>query len=171
MNQMEMEFRSRACPEFEVFLEDHLAGNLTGDDAARLSAHIQFCAGCRSALEDAAASMRLLSAVEPAADPGPGFARMMMARVRTEMDRLAGEKSIWQPFLFLGWRFAATATLALAVLLTYNATLQNFWQPGLASAVRQAEPRDLFPDPGATPASRDEALLMMVESSYGTHQD
>ncbi len=171
MNEMEKEFRSTACPEFEVFLEDHLAGNLTGENAARVSAHIRSCAGCRSALEDAAASVRLLSAVEPAADPGPGFARVMTARIRAEMDRLAAEKSIWQPFVFLGWRFAATATLALALLLTYNATLEYRLQPGLASAVRQAEPRDMFSDPGTTPESRDQALMMMVESSHGTHQD
>ena len=165
---MEMEFKSTACPEFEVLLEDHFAGILTGEDAARVSAHIQSCAGCRAALDAAGASVRLLGAVGPTADPGPGFSHLVMARIRADAGRLTAERSIWLPFISLAWRFAATATLALAILVTYDATLHLGPQPSLASAIHQAEPRDLFTDPGATPESRDQALMMVVlDQSHG----
>lgn len=167
---MEKELKSTACPEFEAFLEDYVAGELSAEVAPKVSAHIQGCAGCRSALDGAAASIRLLRVAEPAADPGPGFARLVMARIRTDVDRLASEKSIWQPFVSLAWRFAATATLALAVLVTYDATLRGLPQPALASAMRQAESHDLFLDPGAPPENRDQVLMMMVvEPSHGKH--
>jgi len=168
--EMETEFKSPACPEYESFLEDYIAGELSSDDSARVSEHLHDCAGCRSALDLAAASARLLRLAEPAADPGPGFARVVMARIRADLDRRASERSIWQPFVSLAWRFAATATLALAVLVTYDATLQGRPQSSFASAARQAEARDLFPDPGAAPATRDQMLMMMVsESSHGKH--
>jgi anti-sigma factor RsiW len=169
MKEMEMEFKSPACPEFEVFLEDYIAGELTSNDATKVSEHLQSCAGCRSALDGAAASVRLLRVAEPSADLGPGFARVVMARIRADVDRLAGEKSIWQPFVSLAWRFAATATLALAVLLSYDASLHGQPQQNLALAVSQAESHDLFPDPGGAPENRDQVLMMVAETNHGKH--
>ena len=48
-----------------------------------------------------------------------------MARVRQELSKLNQQKSVWQPFVSLAWRFAATATLALAVLVTFDAVRHN----------------------------------------------
>ena len=118
---MESRFNQAACSEFEALLEDHLTGELSGADAKKLAEHLENCAACSTALEHAAPSVELLRSVPPSPDPGPGFSRVVMARIRAEMSRRGEQKSIWQPFISLAWRFAATATLALAVLVTFDA--------------------------------------------------
>ena len=55
-----------ACTQFEAMLEDQLQGTLRGPEAAILTEHLASCAGCRTALEDAAVSARLLAIAEPA---------------------------------------------------------------------------------------------------------
>src|SRR5271156_6196036 len=97
-----------ACTQYEAMLEDHLQGVLRGPEAAMLAGHLQSCVGCRAALEDAAASTRLLAIAEPSPDPGAGFSRIVMARIRQEL-RTSEGKSIWRPFVSVAWRFAATA--------------------------------------------------------------
>jgi len=164
---MREDFKSSACPDFEALLEDHLSGELGGPDAARLSEHLKSCDGCRTALEFAASSSRLLSLGEPIADPGPGFAHLVMARIREEQAR-AAEKSIWRPFVSLAWRFAAGAALAVIALVSYDVSNRPQRQSDLAmvSAIRS---RDLISDPSAPPANRDETLMMMAEPDYGQH--
>ncbi len=41
-----------------------------------------------------------------------------MARIRMETER-AERTGFWQPFVTFAWRFAATAMVALVILLTY----------------------------------------------------
>jgi anti-sigma factor RsiW len=163
---MEAEFNKPACSEFEALLEDHVTGDLGNADAAKLADHLESCVACTSALENAVASVDLLRTLSPAPDPGPGFSRMMMARVRQELFRLHEQKSIWQPFISLAWRFAATATLALAVLVTFDAVRHNT-VPAEVASVRATRPRELFPDPGRLPANRDEVLMMVADTNHG----
>jgi|ERR1700728_532786 len=162
---MEAEFNKPACLQFEALLEDHLTGELSNADAAKLADHLESCVACTSALENVAPSVDLLRALSPAADPGPGFSRIMMARIRQELSKLNEQKSIWQPFVSLAWRFAATATLALAVLVTFDAVRHNN-NPDMAY-VRPSESRELFPDPARIPANRDEVLMMVAETNHG----
>jgi len=165
---MEAEYNKGACPEFEALLEDHLSGELSGADAEKLAKHMEACAACGDALEEAAAGTRLLHIAEAAPDPGPGFSRTVMARIRAEMSRRGEEKSIWQPFVVVAWRFAATATLALAVLVTFDASRHS--RSASLSNVAFApatESHDLFADPTRPPASRDEVLMMLVETDHG----
>ena len=161
-------FRSTACPEFEAHLEDHLTGELGGPDAAKLSAHLKTCAGCQAALDLAAASTRLLAVAEPTPDPGPGFARLVMARIRAEQERASNEKSIWSPFVSVAWRFAAAASLAAIALVTYTTTLHPV-SPESVAQLRATQPGDLASDAGIPPDSRDEILLMMAETNHGKH--
>src|SRR5271168_4374988 len=77
------------------------------------------CTQYRAALEDAAASARLLAIAEPSPDPGAGFSRMVMARIRQELQSSEG-KSIWRPFVSVGWRFAVTASFALVLLVAFE---------------------------------------------------
>ena len=165
---MNEEFKSSACPEFEALLEDHLSGDLGGPEAARLSEHMKSCAGCQAAFELAALSTRLLAFAEPISDPGPGFARLVMARIRAEGEAAASTKSIWQPFVSLAWRFAATAALAAVVLLAYDASSHTQAQEEMAVMLAD-EPHDLVSDAGRPPQTRDEILLMMAESNHGKH--
>jgi anti-sigma factor RsiW len=165
---MAMEFSDSACSEYEALLEDSISGEIGGTDAARLSQHLKECAGCREALEFVSLSPRLLRSAEPVADPGPGFARDVMARIRADQE-VNSEKSFWQPLIALGWRFAATATLALAVLVAYDTTSHR--QPGPTVASMSAvRTQDIFsPDPARMPASRDEVMMMVAENENGKH--
>jgi anti-sigma factor RsiW len=162
---MAAEFNKPACLEFEALLEDHVTGDLGNADAAKLADHLESCVACTSALEDATASVDLLRTLSPVADPGPGFSRMMMVRVRQELAILNEQKSIWQPFISLAWRFAATATLALAMLVTFDAVRHN--NNSEIADLRPAGTRELFPDPGRLPANRDEVLMMVADTNHG----
>ena len=167
---MEARFNQGACLEFEALLEDHLTGDLSGADAKRLAEHLENCAACSDALEQAAPSVELLRAVPPSADPGPGFSRVVMARIRAEMSKRGEQKSIWLPFISLAWRFAATATLALAVLVTFDAVRHSQYRPQTnVEYATVTETRDLFPDPSSPPANRDEVLMMVADTDHGKH--
>jgi len=163
---MAKDFKSTACSEFEALLEDHLAGELGGPEAAKLSEHLKTCSGCRRALNLAAASRRLLAVTEPTPDPGPGFARVVMARIHAEQERASSEKSIWLPFVSVAWRFAAAASLAVIALVTYTTTLRPVSKESVAQ-LRTTQSRDLVSDAGGPPDSRDEILLMMAETNHG----
>jgi len=161
-----MEPSKAACPAYEPALEDYLNGDLSVAEAKRAAEHWKTCVGCREALEQASASARLLRAAAPSPDPGPAFARVVMARIReAEQERTAERTVFWQPFVSWGWKFAATATLVLVGLLTYNARWAQAPQPNA-----NAEGPEIFsfaPEPGQAPATRDDVLIMVAETSHG----
>jgi len=163
----DMGLGNAACEQYEALLEDYLNGELSAADAKVAAEHWQSCAGCRAALQHAAASLRLLRAAESSADPGPGFARMVIARIRAaEIDQAARRSSFWQPLVSFGWRFAATATLALGVLVSYNAGWGRRLQPNVATA-RPTDGIDIFaPEPARAPVNRDEVLMMVADNSH-----
>jgi Putative zinc-finger len=163
---MESEFKTSACLQFETLLEDCLSGDLGGADAKNLADHLKSCSGCRVALEEAKLAARLTAAAESAGDPGPAFARVVMARIQASQDREAAEGSYWQPFISLAWRFAGTAALVLVMLLTYDARFHNQSQPAGASA-RTGDVSELFSNPSRAPSSRDDVLLMMTDVNHG----
>lgn len=164
---MEQQFRSAACSEYEVLLEDFVNGELDGADAKTLAEHLKDCGGCRLAFQNASACARLLHAAEPTPDPGPGFARLVMARIRSEESKAEG-KSIWQPFISLAWRFAATAAVGLVALMTYDLT-GHFRADRNLAVLQPGETRDLFSSDTATnpPRSRDDVLILVSESNHG----
>jgi hypothetical protein len=164
------EYKSSACPEYEALLEDSISGEIGGADAIRLSEHLKSCPGCREARENVAPTPRLLHLVEATPEPGPGFARDVMARIRTDRD-VRAERGFWQPLVSMSWRFAATATLALAVLVAYDSTF-HVEKRTQQTATLEASSRipDMFsPDPARVPSSRDEVLMMVAEDEHGKH--
>ncbi len=162
---MNEDYRSMACQEYEAALEDHLNGDLGGPEAAALSEHLKICSGCRAALDEAVLSARLLRVAEPAADPGPGFSHLVMARIRAELG--AGEgKSVWQSFVSVAWRFAATAAFALVLLVTFDVSRHNQFQQDQSLLATNTLP-ELVPDHSAVPANADDVLLMMAETNHG----
>lgn len=163
-----IEYGSGDCTRYEALLEDQLNGELSAADAKAVEEHLQRCVSCRNAMELASMSTRLLRLAEPTVEPGPGFARDVMARIRAAESEQASERaSFWQPLVSLGWRFAATAALVLVGLVTYDARWGHQAQPEVASE-RLSGMNDLFaPDPGAPPANRDEVLMMVAETSHG----
>jgi anti-sigma factor RsiW len=167
---MTIEFNRKACPQYEARLEDFVSGELSGADARDLTQHLKSCAGCSAALEDAAVSTRLLRLAEASPDPGPAFGRTVMARIRSEQEVAREPRGFWQPFISLAWRFAATATLALALMVTYDVRWhQEGSVPGTAS-VRQGEVHDLFTtDADRVPTNRDDVLIMVAEENHGNN--
>jgi anti-sigma-K factor RskA len=156
-----------ACTKYEALLEDYLEGALTLSDAKSAEEHWRECANCREALQQAAASIRLLRLAEPSAGPGPAFARTVMARIRAgEQDRSSERAGFWQPLVSLGWKFAATATVILGLMVTYDAGWGRQAQRNVTTA-RLIGTSDLFtPDPANLPASRDEVLMMVAENNH-----
>ena len=146
---MNEDYRSAACSEYEAALEDHLSGDLGGPEAAALSEHLKTCRGCRAAVDEAALSTRLLRVAEPAADPGPGFSHLVMARVRAELHLNEG-KSVWQSFVSVAWRFAATAAFALVLLVTFGVSRHNQFQPDQSLLATNTLP-ELVPDHRSVP--------------------
>jgi predicted anti-sigma-YlaC factor YlaD len=154
-----------ACPAYEAMLEDHLNGELVGSEASALSAHLQSCSGCRSALDQAVVSSRLLRLAEPTPDPGSGFSHMLMARIRTEL-HLAEDKSVWQAIVSFAWRFAASAAMVALVLVSFEVGRHNQFQQDESQMAVNRLP-EIVPDQRSLPATRDEVLLMMAESNHG----
>ena len=165
------DYKSAACGEYEALLEDHLNGELAGPDAAKLAEHLETCAGCAAALADAESSTQLLSVGEPTADPGPGFARVVMARIRNEMDSRE-DKSIWRPFVSLAWKLSATAALALVVLVTFDVRQHSIdvRNQNEMAIVADNDAPELLSDEARLPANRDEMLILMAETNdYAKH--
>jgi anti-sigma-K factor RskA len=164
-----MEAASQACTGYEAKLEDYLSGQLSGTDAKQVAEHLKNCGGCAAALSDARASVRLLQVADCTPDPGSAFAHTSMARIRMEIAASEEAKGFWQPFVSLAWRFAATATVALAVMAGYDVVRQRTQLPEpTVASVQQADVRDLFTtDADRVPANRDDVLVMVAETEHG----
>jgi predicted anti-sigma-YlaC factor YlaD len=161
-----------ACKDYEALLEDYREAQLDAASSRLAVEHLSACANCRNALEAASEGARLFQAagfvLDPAQTPGPAFSRTVMARIAMEKERHATERlSYWQPFVSLAWRFAATAMLALMILLTY-AVRGRGRSREVVGPIGQQNVVDVFaPDPTTTPANQDEVLIMVAESTHG----
>jgi anti-sigma factor RsiW len=170
---MTNQLNNSACLKYEAVLEDYLDGQLSAPDSKDLGTHLAVCAGCRDALALAGDSVRLLRDAEAAPAPGPQFARMVMARIRVEESARAEESvGFWRPLVSLSWRFAASAAFALVLLLTYD-VVGNRTQGitmGNQTEVSQTETPGIFtPESVASPATRDDLLVMVADTSYGSN--
>ena len=154
-----------ACTQYEAMLEDQLQGTLRGPEAAMLAGHLATCAGCRAALEDAAVSARLLATAEPAPDPGAGFSRVVMARIRQEL-QTTESKSIWRPVVAVAWRFAASAAFALVLLVSFDLGRHSQMVSDQSVMAENRMP-EIVQDRPTLPANRDDVLLMMADTSHG----
>jgi predicted anti-sigma-YlaC factor YlaD len=165
---MEAEYHGTACTKFEALLEDMVNGDLGGPEAASVAEHLKSCAGCRAAFDSAVAGTRVLRLAEPTRDPGPAFAHQVMARIRTES---GGEsKSIWTPFVSMAWKFAATAAMGLAVLVTIDVRGRQNLTSNDVTMTPQSDARDLLSaDPANPPRNADDVLILMAESDHGQH--
>jgi anti-sigma-K factor RskA len=160
----ENDFASCACPEYEAVLEDYLAGALENGASRKIAEHLKACAGCSSALADAAAASEMLRGVERVPDPGPSFTHMVMARVRTAESE--SRTSFWEPFVSMAWKFATTAALALVVMLAYATHgTTNSTNPAVATPAPQGEVQQLLmAGQSMVPATRSELVRMVTES-------
>jgi hypothetical protein len=107
----------------------------------------------------------LLAIAEPSPDPGPGFSRIVMARIRQQLQANEG-KSIWRPFVSVAWRVAASAAFALVMMVSFELGRQSQSQSD-QSIVAQNRMPEIVPDRPSLPGSRDEVILMMADTSNG----
>ncbi|MGH9688681.1 MAG: anti-sigma factor family protein [Candidatus Acidiferrales bacterium] len=169
---VDMSMPKAACSQYEALLEDYLNSGLNSMDARRAREHLDNCGACRAALENARASAQLFRAAAPEqVFPDPGFSRMVMARIRVAESEMTAERAgFWQSLVTWGWRFTATAALALVLLVAYGAGHARHAQPR-QPAVRPIQATDFFfgSDPAQPPANRDEVLMMVAESTHGNN--
>lgn len=156
---------SGACPELEARLYDRVSGEMSVADAAALDVHLKSCTACTAALERASFSARLLRLAEPTPDPGPGFAHMTMARIRQAESDRAEEKSIWSPFVSLAWRFAATAGVALALVLTFDISQHRASVDG--THLSPSDDTGLFSDVNYNSSDRDDFMVSPADVNHG----
>jgi hypothetical protein len=118
-------------------------------------------------LDAATLSRSLLHAgLEPTADPGPFFAKRVMAVIRAEEDRIATQGSIfWSPLQRLAARMALVAGAVVMVLTVYAYTFSS--SSFSATSAQNETAYELVPhqqlDP--QPQSKDEVLMSLVERS------
>jgi anti-sigma factor RsiW len=158
---------SGACSDFEARLYDRISGEMSGVNTAGVDAHLKTCPACAAALERASFSARLLRIAEPTPDPGPGFARITMAHIRQATSDRADEKSIWSPFVSLAWKFAATAGIALALVLTFDISQHRNSMDG--SYVSSSDDSGLFSDVNYNSSDRDDFLISPTDGNHGRH--
>jgi anti-sigma factor RsiW len=159
-----------ACPEFEALLEDRISGEISNADAAALDAHLASCSHCAQALAYVEATPRLLRIAEPAADPGPSFAHLTMAHIRQSREvenQRAEEKSIWNPFVSLAWKFAATSAVAVALLLSFGVT-RNPGAGSSGSYISSGDDSGLFSD-SVSQQHNDREDFLLPDGAEGTH--
>ena len=155
--------KNEHCENFDLLLEDYVNGELSRSDAERLTAHLDACGNCRAALDDARVASRLVSTFEAVPDPGPGFARMVMARINVAERWIKEQRSFWRPFEALAWRLAFSAVLALAFLFAYGIRVSH--QTTVVNVTTfSAQQPDVFTTPLSTsPSNSDEVLVAIAE--------
>jgi hypothetical protein len=150
------------CRKYEARLEDYLGGAVDPE----LEEHLNRCANCRTALEDARmAGNWVRGACEPASEPSGVFLAGVMTRIREEQTQFTG--AFWNPLEFLASRLSLTAAMLLLALSVYVAgfTSRHTTTP---SAPSQSELNATdFPQPPGDPVSNEEVLLSLAERDYG----
>jgi anti-sigma factor RsiW len=163
----------RDCKKFEPLLDNYLRGKVPPSVAESVDSHLESCANCREALGDLRISSRLVSgAFEPAADPGPGFARVVMARINTAEEWIQEQVNFWRPIEALSLRIVFSAALVLIFLFAYGLQIRN------APVAAQPEPSAIFtPQTQAfqtasfspSPSNNDEVLMAIAERHNEQH--
>jgi anti-sigma factor RsiW len=156
------------CEKFEAHLEDYLSGDLPRQDAGRLASHLNACSDCRQALEEARLASRLVSLFDRAEEPGPGFTRLVMARVNAAETWLQQQRNFWRPLEALAWRLAFSAALVLVFLFAYSLRSASEPQQAEAPAIFGAQ-SDSFARPAAfspSPANSNEVLMAIAERQH-----
>lgn len=163
----------RDCKKFEPLFDDYLRGGIPRSSAELLDSHLESCANCREALDDLRISARLVrEAFEPALDPGPGFARTVMARINTAEQWIQEQASFWRPIEALSLRLVFSAALALIFLFAYGLRVRNtpVTAPPGASAIFVQQPETFQPASfSPSPSNNDEVLMAIAERHHEQH--
>jgi predicted anti-sigma-YlaC factor YlaD len=150
------------CPEYQASLEDALRdGEVCIEPKSALELHLQACADCREALNDALTTSKLMGhARYPEYAASPAFVTRVMATIREATE--AAPNAIWRPLELLASRMALVAAVVLLALSVY---LREFAPARGSVAVNaQTEIGAGMPEPPATPADADEVLMSLADT-------
>jgi hypothetical protein len=149
------------CPEYQASLEEALRdSDICIEPNSALELHLQGCANCREALDDAFTASKLMRhAGYPEYAASPAFVTRVMATIR---EATQAPNGIWRPLELLASRMALVAAVALLVLSVY---LREFAPArGAVASNAQAEIGAFMPEPPATPADADEVLMSLADN-------
>jgi hypothetical protein len=153
---------SGACQVYEVRLEDYL----NGATDAELQGHIDGCAACRIAIENARlAGTWLRRSWTPVGEPQSAFLGNVMTRIWEEKSRVEAAAAFWNPLELLASRMALTAAVLLLVLSAYLAGAAS--HPAVVLPTRSELSATDFPQPPGDPVSNEEVLQSLAEVSNG----
>ena len=146
-------------------LEDYVSGALQPADAEQVRLHLEACQECRAEAEGARAAGHLLrSAFAPAQEPTGAFWTRMRAQLREEENRLAVGGDFWSAVERLSWKLsfgaAALAVLLLGIVIGTRLPVRSVDEA-------QMEIRELFQEPAAQPANRDDVLIELASARDG----
>ena len=150
------------CPEYQASLEDVLReGEACIEPNSPLDCHLQSCADCRQALNDALIASKLMRhARYPENAPSPAFVTRVMASIREAAQ--AAPNALWRPLELLASRMALVAAVALLALSVY---LGEFAPTrGTVALNGPVEIGAGLPEPAAQPANADEVLMSLADT-------
>lgn len=149
------------CPEYQASLEEALRDSeVCIEPNSALDLHLQACADCRGALNDALRASKLMRhACYPEYAASPAFVTRVMATIREATQ--AAPNTIWRPLELLASRMALVAALILLVLSVY---LREFAPARTVGINAQTEIGVGMPEPPATPADADEVLMSLADN-------
>lgn len=160
--------RRNECERLQDLLESSAADVLGGSIEelvkslpAEVRAHFADCLSCREAVQALVATREiLLSAVAPAEDGGPWFAKRVLSAIAAREREIAIPVSAWS----MVPRFASRLAWATAIVLLAGSTW--LYQGSKPSTIRQpaavSSPEYLFEAP-APPMNQDDVLISMAE--------
>lgn len=174
-----------ACPEEEVAISLHAAGALEADEVAKLMAHLQGCAPCRSVLASSARALGLARlppvseserrALSDLPDRVLGDLRGRIGRRRLvfRVSTLAAAAAailvaLASPVLLrkpLDKTVAVTQPMAAAETRPLEVVAQNDWQPDLDELWNASDALDV--DSTEAQGSMDEAVVGSYDASLG----
>jgi HAMP domain-containing protein len=152
------------CRKYEARLEDALH-DVTDSS---LREHLDTCARCRTALEDARlASSWLREAWEPTGEAPGVFLAGVMARIRSEEKLAASPAAFWNPLEFLASRVSVTAAVLLLALSLYLVEFTPRRTVTPPRHIRTELSATDFPQVPSDPVENDEVLQSLAERDYG----
>jgi hypothetical protein len=150
------------CPEYQTSLEDLFhEGEARVEPNSPLDRHLQSCADCSQALNDALLASKLMRhARYPEHVSSPAFVTRVMASVREAVQE--APNAFWRPLELLASRMALVAAVVLLALSVY---LREFAPARTSAAVNSpAEIGAGMPEPQQQPANADEVLMSLADA-------
>jgi hypothetical protein len=152
------------CPEYQASLEEALRDSeICIEPNSALELHLQGCADCREALNDALTASKLMRhAAYPEYAASPAFVTRVMATIREATQ--SAPNAIWRPLELLASRMALVAAVILLALSVY---LREFAPARTIAINAQTEVGAGMPEPPAQPADADEVLMSLADNGGG----